>query len=270
MTPNEVNGSLAGRTALLIGGGGGLGVASAIAFAREGAAVVVADINEELAAGAAAAVGEAGGESWSTGIDVLVDGSVDALVAEVVQRYGRLDIVHNLTSTTVLSPSVDLSTADFERVFRTTVIGQFNGARAAARHMMESNTGGSIINMTSIAGHGGFPQRAAYSASAAAIVNLTRTLGVEWAPHRIRVNAIAPAWIMTDALKHYNEQFPGVLDFDALRERIPMGRFGEPDEIAGVAVFLASDSSSFITGTTILADGGVVAYVGPANKPAGR
>jgi NAD(P)-dependent dehydrogenase (short-subunit alcohol dehydrogenase family) len=89
-------------------------------------------------------------------------------------------------------------------------------------------------------------------------------------PHRIRVNAIAPAWIMTDALKHYSEQFPGVLDFDALRERIPMGRFGEPDEIAGVAVFLASDSSSFITGTTILADGGVVAYVGPANKPAGR
>jgi NAD(P)-dependent dehydrogenase (short-subunit alcohol dehydrogenase family) len=136
--------------------------------------------------------------------------------------------------------------------------------------MMESNAGGSIINMTSIAGHGGFPQRAAYSASAAAIVNLTRTLGVEWAPHRIRVNAIAPAWIMTDALKHYNEQFPGVLDFDALRERIPMGRFGEPDEIAGVAVFLASDASSFITGTTILADGGVVAYVGPANKPAGR
>ena len=148
-----------------------------------------------------------------------------------------------------------------------TVLGQFAGAQAAARHMIEAGTGGSIINMSSIGGHGGLPRRAAYTASAAAIVNLTRTLGVEWAPHGIRVNAIAPAWVMTDALERYNEQFPGVLDFPAIEERIPIGRFGEVDEIAQVAVFLASDASSFVTGTTILADGGVVAYVGPGGKP---
>jgi NAD(P)-dependent dehydrogenase (short-subunit alcohol dehydrogenase family) len=262
-----MSGSLEGRVALLVGGGGGIGAACALAFAREGAAVVVADIDAGLADAAAAGVREAGGEAWSTQVDALEEGAADALVAEVVARHGRLDVMHNLTSTTVLAPSTELTLADFEKVFRATVLGQFAGATAAARHMIASGAGGSIITMSSIGGHGGLPRRAAYTASAAAIVNLTRTLAVEWAPHRIRVNAIAPAWVMTDALKRYDEQFPGVLDFDAIRERIPLGRFGEVDEIAGVAVFLASDASSFVTGTTILADGGVVAYVGPGGKP---
>jgi gluconate 5-dehydrogenase len=262
-------GCLSGRVALLVGGGGGIGAATAAAFAREGAAVVIADIREDLAAAAAQKAREAGGDAWHTTADALEEGSLDALVAEVVGRYGRLDIMHNLTSTTVLAASTDLPIADFEKVFRTTVIGQFAGAQAAARHMI-AHGGGSIINMSSIGGHGGLPRRAAYTASAAAIVNLTRTLAVEWARSRVRVNAIAPAWIMTEALKHYDEQFPGVLDFNALRERIPMGRFGEVDEIAQVAVFLASDASSFITGATLLADGGVVAYVGPGGVPSSQ
>lgn len=259
-------GCLSDRVALLVGGGGGIGAATAAAFAQEGAGVVVADIQEELAESVAQKVRAAGGQAWATGVDALAEGSLDALVAEVVRRHGRLDVMHNLTSTTVLAASLELSVADFEKVFRTTVIGQFAGAQAAARHMV-ANGGGSIINMSSIGGHGGLPRRAAYTASAAAIVNLTRTLAVEWAPFGVRVNAIAPAWVMTDALRHYDEQFPGVLDFDALRQRVPMGRFGEVDEIAQVAVFLASDASSFITGTTILADGGVIAYVGPGGAP---
>ena len=259
--------SLEDKVALLVGGGGGLGVASAVAFAREGAKVVVADIDEELASAAGAAVREAGGDAWSTRVDALSEGSLDALVAEVVRRYGSLDVMHNLPSTTVLAPSTELAPAELERVLRVTVVGQFAGAQAAAREMIRAGTGGSIINMSSIAGHGGLPRRAAYTSAAAAIVNLTRTLAVEWAPHGIRVNAIAPAWIMTPALQHYDEQFPGVLDFDALRERIPMGRFGEPAEVGEIAVFLASKASSFVTGTTILADGGVIAYIGPGGRP---
>ena len=260
-------GALDDRVAVLIGGGGGIGAATAAAYAREGASVVVADIDAGLAEAAADRVRDAGGEAWSTAIDALADGALDGLVAEIVSRYGRIDVFHNLTSTTVLAPSVDLPLSEFEKVFRATVLGQFAGAQAAARHMIAAGEGGSIINMSSIGGHGGLPRRAAYTASAAAIVNLTKTLAVEWAPYRIRVNAIAPAWIMTDALRGYNDSFPGVLDFDALQGRIPLGRFGEVDEIAAVAVFLASDASSFVTGTTILADGGVVAYVGPSGKP---
>lgn len=259
-------GHLTDRVAVLVGGGGGIGVASAVAFGAEGVIVVVAGVNKELADAAAALARRVEAEAWSTSIDALAEGSLDDLVAEVVRRYGRLDVMHNLTRTTVLAPSVELSPADFELVFRTTVIGQFAGARGAARYMIDADHGGVIINMTSIAGHGGLPGRAANTASAAAIVNLTRTLGVEWAPYRIRVNAVAPAWIMTDALANYNERFPGVLDFKALEQRIPMGRFGQAEEIAQVAAFLASDASSFMTGITVLANGGVTAYVGPAAK----
>jgi NAD(P)-dependent dehydrogenase (short-subunit alcohol dehydrogenase family) len=259
--------TLSEKVCVLVGGGGGIGAATALAYAREGATVVVADINGDLAEAAVVKVREAGGEAWSTRIDVLAAGELDALIDEVVGRHGGIDVLHNLTSTTVLVPSVDLSLADFRKVFEATVLGQFAGAQAAARQMIAAGRGGSIINMSSIGGHGGLPRRAAYTSSAAAIINLTKTLAVEWAPHGVRVNAIAPAWILTDALRGYNESFPGVLDFDALEERIPLGRFGEVDEIAQVAVFLASDASSFVTGTTILADGGVAAYIGPGGRP---
>jgi len=260
-------GALSEKVCVLIGGGGGIGAATALAYSREGASVVVGDLNAELAQAAAERVREGGGEAWGSKIDALAEGQLDELIAMVVERHGRLDVFHNLTSTTVLAPSVELSLADFRKVFEATVLGQFAGAQAAARAMIAAGTGGSIINMSSIGGHGGLPRRAAYTASAAAIVNLTKTLAVEWAPQRIRVNAIAPAWILTDALRGYNDSFPGVLDFDALKERIPLGRFGEVEEIAAVAVFLASDASSFVTGTTILADGGVTAYVGPGGRP---
>jgi NAD(P)-dependent dehydrogenase (short-subunit alcohol dehydrogenase family) len=262
--------ALENRVALLLGGGGGIGVATAIAYAREGARVAIADIDADLADAAAEAVVASGGEAWALRVDALADGEADDAVAQVAERFGRLDVMHNLTSTTVLAPSVELSLQDFERVLRITVLGQFAGARAAARNMIATGTRGSIINMSSIGGHGGLPERAAYTSSAAAIVNLTRTLAVEWAPHGIRVNAIAPAWVMTDALAHYDEDFPGVLDFDAIRERIPLGRLGTPEEIAEVAVFLASDAGAFVTGTTIHADGGVLAYVGPARQAGGK
>lgn len=255
---------LDGKICVLIGGGGGIGSATAVAYAREGASVVIADLNAELADDAAERVRAAGGSAVAARVDALAEGEIDALLTATVEREGRLDVVHNLTSTTVLAPSVELSLAQFRKVLEATVLGQFAGAQAAARQMLALGRGGSIINMSSIGGHGGMPQRAAYSSAAAAIVNLTKTLAVEWAPHGIRVNAIAPAWIMTEALRGYNESYPGVLDFDALQARIPLGRFGEVDEIAEVGVFLASDASSFVTGTTILADGGVTAYVGPA------
>jgi NAD(P)-dependent dehydrogenase (short-subunit alcohol dehydrogenase family) len=261
-------GALGGKVCVLVGGGGGIGEATAVAYARAGAAaVIVADIQPDLAESVSTRILDLGTEAWATRVDALEEGALDALLDDVVRRHGRIDVMHNLTSTTVLLASTELPLAEFEKVFRATVLGQFAGAQAAARRMIADGRGGSIINMSSIGGHGGLPRRAAYTASAAAIVNLTKTLAVEWAPYAIRVNAIAPAWILTDALRGYDASFPGVLDFDALRERVPLGRFGEPDEVASVAVFLASEASSFVTGTTILADGGVVAYIGPGGRP---
>lgn len=259
--------TLEGKVALLVGGGGGIGVASAIAMGRAGATVVVADIDEALARAAAERVQAIGGECWSAQIDALDEERVEALLAQVIERHGRLDVLQSLPSTTVLAPSTEIPIADLERVLRTTVVGQFLPARVAARHMIELGHGGSIILMSSIGGLGGLPRRAAYTASAGAIVQLTRTLAVEWALHAIRVNAIAPAWTLTDALLKYKEQFPDQLDLDALAERIPMGRLGMPEEIGDVAAFLASDASRFVTGVTLPVDGGVVAYIGPHGRP---
>ncbi len=259
--------TLENKVAVLVGGGGGIGVASAVAMARAGATVIVADIDEALARAAAGRVQSTGAEGWSEQIDALDEKQVEGLITRVIERYGRLDVLHSLPSTTVLAPSTEITIVDLERVLRTTVVGQFLPARVAARHMIELGHGGSIILMSSIGGLGGLPRRAAYTASAGAIVQLTRTLAVEWALHGIRVNAIAPAWTLTDALLRYKEQFPDQLDLDALAERIPMGRLGTPEEIGDVAAFLAADASRFVTGVTLPVDGGVVAYVGPHGKP---
>ena len=259
--------TLEGKVAVLVGGGGGIGVASAVAMARGGATVIVADIDEALAQAAAGRVQSTGAEGWGEQIDALDEKQVEGLISRVIERHGRLDVLQSLPSTTVLAPSIEIAIVDLERVLRTTVVGQFLPARVAARHMIELGHGGSIILMSSIGGLGGLPRRAAYTASAGAIVQLTRTLAVEWALYGIRVNAIAPAWTLTDALLKYKEQFPDQLDLDALAERIPMGRLGTPEEIGDVAAFLAADASRFITGVTLPVDGGVVAYVGPHGKP---
>lgn len=258
---------LDGKVAVLLGGGGGIGVASAIAMGEAGATVVVCDIDETLATEAAAAVTSVGATAWSEQMDALDEERVDHLFGRVIKLHGSLDIVQNLPSTTVLAASTELAVSDFEDVFRTTVIGQFIGARLAARRMIQRRTSGSIILMSSIGGLGGLPRRAAYTASAGALVQLTKTLAVEWAIHGVRVNAIAPAWTLTTALLKYKEQFPDQLDLDALAERIPMGRLGTPDEIGAVACFLASEASGFLTGVTVPVDGGVVAYIGPHGKP---
>ena len=130
---------------------------------------------------------------------------------------------------------------------------------------MLTHGGGSIINISSILGYGGTPRRAAYSASRAAIINLTRTLAVEWALQGVRVNCVAPGWTMTRALKSAIEI--GSLDIDAMVERTPIGRLPSVEEIATVIVFLASDDSRMVTGHTIPVDGGVTSYIGPSGKP---
>lgn len=253
------------RIAVLTGGGGDIGTATSLAFAREGAVVVVTDNRAEMAERTAQAIIDAGGRAAAYPLDVMDEDAVEATLTSVVERFGCPDILFNLAGDTLIKKSVDMSVAEFDRILRLNVTGQFITARGVARHMLARGTGGVIINIASILGYGGTPRRAGYTASRSAIINLTRTLAIEWALDGIRVNCVAPGWTMTRALR--NAVASGSLNVDALIERTPMGRLPEVDDIASVVVFLASDESRMVTGHTIPIDGGVTAYMGPGGKP---
>jgi len=255
----------AGRVALITGGGGDIGSATALALAREGAMVVVTDTRLESAQRTAASIVAAGGMSECLAMDVLDEIGVEATFDHVVERHGRVDILVNLAGDSLIVRSVDCPVDEFDRILRINVTGQFITARAAARRMLKRGEGGSIVTVSSIHGYGGIPRRAAYTSSRSAVINLTRTLAVEWALDGIRVNCVAPSWTMTRALR--GDIASGTIDLDELVERTPMGRLPQVDDIADVVLFLASDASRMVTGITVPIDGGVTAYIGPRGQP---
>jgi len=253
------------RVAIITGGGGDIGTATAEAFVREGAIVAVVDVNGEAAQRTAKKLADAGGKSAGYQLNVMDVDKVKETFDDIEKKFGCPDILFNLAGTTIIKKSVEMTAAEFEEVLRLNVTGQFICATDAARRMLKRGKGGAIINIASILGYGGSPRRAGYSSSRAAAINLTRTLGVEWALDGIRVNCVAPGWTMTQALRAAVKT--GSLNVDALIERTPMGRLPEVDDVANAAVFLASDESSMITGHTIPIDGGVVAYMGISGQP---
>lgn len=253
------------RVAVITGGGGDIGTACAIAMAREGARVAVTDYRPEMAERTADRIVAAGGRANPYRLDVLDEDRMEQVMDCVSADLGPVDILLNLAGDTVIKKTVDMTVAEFDHVLRVNVTGQFIAARAAARRMLQRRQGGAVINIASILGYGGTPRRAGYSASRAAIINMTRTFAVEWALDGIRVNCIAPGWTMTAALRHAVST--GALDVGDLVERTPMGRLPEVDDIAHVVVFLASDESAMVTGHTIPIDGGVTAYLGVGGKP---
>jgi NAD(P)-dependent dehydrogenase (short-subunit alcohol dehydrogenase family) len=254
------------RIAFVTAGGGDIGTASARALAREGAKVAVTDIREDAARATAASIVDEGGTARAYGLDVLDEASVDTTLEAVTEEWGCPTVVFNLAGDTVIKKTLDMSVEEFDRIMRLNVTSQFIVSKAAARRMIERGTGGSIINVASILGYGGTPRRAGYTASRAAVMNLTRTLAVEWALDGIRVNCVAPGWTWTPNLAMAVEQ--GSLNVDALVERTPMGRLPGVDDVANAVVFLASDESAMVTGHSIPVDGGVVAFMGVGNvKP---
>jgi NAD(P)-dependent dehydrogenase (short-subunit alcohol dehydrogenase family) len=253
------------RVAVITGGGGDIGTATALAFAREGAIVAVTDNRPEAAERTAKSIVDSGGRAAAYPLDVMDEDAVERTLDAVVERFGCPHILFNLAGDTVIKKSIDMSVGDFDRILRLNVTGQFITARGVARRMLAHRRGGAIINIASILGYGGTPRRAGYTASRSAIINLTKTLGVEWALDGIRVNCVAPGWTMTNALR--NAVSSGSLNVDALVERTPMGRLPQVEDIASVVVFLASDESAMVTGHTIPIDGGVTAYMGPGGKP---
>ena len=244
---------LAGKVAVVTGAARGIGAACARRLAAEGAAVVLADILEEQGEVTARAVHEAGGGSAAfVACDTGDAPQARALIEETVARHGRIDVLVNNAGIFTIADFLDVTEEEFDRVLRVNLKGYFLVGQAAAREMAAAGSG-SIINMSSVNGVMAIETIAPYVVSKGGVNQLTSVMALALAPKGVRVNAIGPGTILT-------EMSGALLTDEAARRRVlsrtPMGRPGEPEEIAGIAVFLASDDSSYVTGQVIYADGG--------------
>lgn len=244
---------LEGKSAIITGAAQGIGLACAVRFANEGARLVLADVAEEAGEEAATKIRDGGGEARFVACDVGDRKAVEALVAAAVDAYGGLDIQVSNAGIIHTDDLLDLREEDFDRVLRVNIKGTFLCGQAAARQMVAQGRGGAIINMSSVNAVLAIPNQIPYNVSKGGVNQLTRVMSLALASHGIRVNAIGPGTIATEMAKV-------VMEDEAARRKImsrtPMGRLGQPSEIAAVAVFLASQESSYITGQTIYCDGG--------------
>lgn len=252
---------LSGRVAIVTGSSMGIGEAIAAAVLGEGGRVIV-NSREQKRADAAAARLARSGETLALAADVSTRAGVDRLVEAAVSRWGRLDVMVNNAGTSMIAPSAGLAEADWRRTLDLNLTGAFLGCQAAARVMLPRRAG-SIVNIGSILGQVGLPKRAAYCASKHGLIGLTKVLGVEWGRQGVRVNCLNPGYIKTPMDVH--DQAVGDYTDTDITRRTPAGRFGSVDDVAAVAVWLASDDSAYVTGTSVDVDGGWVAYGGWGN-----
>ena len=245
---------LPGRVAAITGGALGIGRATALVFAEEGARVVLGDIQLEPAEAVAQEIRARGGQAIAVGLDVGDAAAVQAFVDRVVAEFGRLDVMFANAGIAHSAPFLEHPEAQWHRVLRVNLTGVFLCCQAAARQMVTQGGGGRIITTASINGFRGVENLVGYNAAKAGVIEMTRTMAVELAQHRIAVNAIAPAQIDTRLTRSLPETAR-----QRRVERNPMGRFGEPEEVARVALFLASDDASYVTGHTLAVDGGYLA-----------
>jgi len=249
-------GRIEGKMALVAGAGGGIGGAGAEALAREGAAVLCADIDGAAADATAARIRAAGDRAASLGLDVRDRAAVDEAVAMAVHEFGRLDILLDCAGISHRGNFLELDPAVWDRIIAVNLTGMFHLGQAAARQMVRQGSGGSIINVTSQLAEVARPERAAYVASKGGGRSLTHAMAVDLAAHGIRVNAIAPGPTLTGLTRASYTDPEARRATEAL---IPLGRLGQPDDLVGAVLFLAADESRWVTGSTVTVDGGYLA-----------
>ena len=250
---------LAGKVAIVTGAAQGIGQACAVRLAREGAKVALCDVNLEAGDRATRAVQASGATAVHVPGDVAKTGDVEKVVAATVQAFGQIDVLVNNAGVVDDAPFLDLTIEEFDRVLGVNLRGAFLMGQAVARQMVKQRQAkvgaspGSIVNMSSINEKFALPDHVAYSISKGGISQLTKAMAIALAPQGIRVNAVGPGTIDTPLIK-------SVIKDKAFRAKVlsrtPLGRFGRPEEVAAIVAWLASNEASYVTGTTIFADGG--------------
>ena len=256
---------LAGQRIVVTGGGRGIGAEMSKAMAAEGGRLVIADLDPGIAKETAAGIGQAGGEAVPVEVDVRIRKSVQAMIAATVEAFGGLDSIFNNAGIAQVRPFLTITEDDWRAVMDVNGLGVLICMQEAAKRMIEQGTGGSIVNTASIAGKQGYEPLAHYSASKFAVVALTQAGARAFAKDKIRVNAICPGVVATDMWKLIDRGFKdsGLTSrdneaFETFAATALLGRGSRPDDMAGVAMFLASEDLAFMTGQTLLVDGGIV------------
>ena len=246
------------KTALVTGGGRGIGRVICLAMAQKGVMVAVNDIEQGLAESVVGEIQEQGGTALSVTGDIGSERDIKNIISMVIQQWGSIDyLINNAGISEQVVPIVDQDTDKWQRLIDIHLKGAYVCSKEAAKFMLK-NGFGRIVNISSITGIMGFPMRTGYGVAKSAIIMLTKVLAIEWASANINVNAVAPGYICTQMVENFVRE--GKLDEKAISARIPMKRLGTSKEIADVVMFLCSESASYITGQTIVVDGGWTAY----------
>lgn len=248
---------LGGRVAVVTGAGAGIGRGIARCIADSGGKVVAAQRRLDLCQETVNRITAAGGDAFAVSVDVTDEASVDALFQQATERYGTVDLLVNCAGNRKIGATETLPVADWDFVSDVALKGAFLCCRAFGRQLLEAEKPGAVVNTTSVMGEVSLPGRASYTASRAGVIGLTKSLAVEWATRGIRVNAVGPGFIRTEQAEAMVRQ--GVFSVDAVNRRTPLGRWGEPEEVGRVVVFLLSDAASYVTGQTLFVDGGWLA-----------
>ena len=251
---------LAGKVALITGGGTGIGRAIAVAFAREGASVAVAGRRLEKVKEVASAIEKQGGSALALQCDVSRAQDAERAISETAKKFGKLDVLVNNAGTLSVSTVDTITEEDWDRVISVNLKGPFLTSRAALKEFRK-NGGGTIVNIGSVLGLVAMKDRAAYCASKGGVTMLTKAMALDHAHENVRVNCICPSIVETELVKGlFDDSEQGKRLKQSRMGTIPLGRFGKPADVADLAVFLASDESSWLTGTAIPLDGGLTAF----------